>query len=92
MGVHWAMEALDENPTISADLVDLRTLVPLDTETIYESVKKTNRVIILHEATMLLHEDEIPKSFSLIKLFLLFFFRRTSSHSSICLCAPTFQL
>jgi len=51
-GVHWALEALDENPSISADLVDLRTLVPLDTETIYESVKKTNRVIILHEATM----------------------------------------
>jgi len=52
MGVHWALEALDENPTIHADLVDLRTLVPLDTETIFESVKKTNRVIILHEATM----------------------------------------
>lgn len=52
MGVHWAMEALDENPNISADLIDLRTLIPLDTETIYESVKKTNRVIILHEATL----------------------------------------
>lgn len=52
MGVHWAMEALDENPEISADLIDLRTLVPLDTETIYKSVKKTNRVIILHEATL----------------------------------------
>lgn len=52
MGVHWALEALEENPTIKADLIDLRTLVPLDTETIYSSVKKTNRVIILHEATM----------------------------------------
>lgn len=52
MGVHWAIKSLDENPEISADLIDLRTLVPLDTETIYASVKKTNRVIILHEATM----------------------------------------
>ncbi|MDF1673347.1 MAG: dehydrogenase E1 component subunit alpha/beta [Vicingaceae bacterium] len=52
MGVHWAIEALKKNPEISADLVDLRTLVPLDTEAIFNSVKKTNRVIILHEATM----------------------------------------
>lgn len=52
MGVHWALETLDENPEIAADLIDLRTLVPLDTETIFNSVKKTNRVIILHEATM----------------------------------------
>lgn len=52
MGVHWAMETLKNNPTISADLIDLRTLVPLDTETIFNSVKKTGRVLILHEATM----------------------------------------
>lgn len=51
MGVHWAVEILKNNPKINADLIDLRTLVPLDTETIYNSVKKTNRVIILHEAT-----------------------------------------
>jgi 2-oxoisovalerate dehydrogenase E1 component len=52
MGVHWALEALKNHPEINADLIDLRTLVPLDTETIYNSVKKTNRAIILHEATM----------------------------------------
>jgi 2-oxoisovalerate dehydrogenase E1 component len=52
MGVHWALETLDANSEISADLIDLRTLVPLDTETIFNSIKKTNRVIILHEATM----------------------------------------
>ncbi len=52
MGVHWALDALKENPEISADLIDLRTLVPLDTTAIFDSVKKTNRVIILHEATM----------------------------------------
>lgn len=52
MGVHWALEILKNHPEINADLIDLRTLVPLDTETIYNSVKKTNRAIILHEATM----------------------------------------
>lgn len=50
--VHWAMESLDLNPEISADLIDLRTLQPLDTETIFASVKKTNKVIILQEDTM----------------------------------------
>lgn len=49
LGVHWAMEALDEHPEISADLIDLKTLLPLDTETIYASVAKTGKVIVLHE-------------------------------------------
>jgi 2-oxoisovalerate dehydrogenase E1 component len=48
-GVHWALDVLENNPDISADLIDLRTLVPLDTATIFESVKKTGKVIILHE-------------------------------------------
>ena len=50
--VHWALETLDKNPEISADLLDLRTLQPLDKETIYASVKKTNKVIILQEDTL----------------------------------------
>jgi 2-oxoisovalerate dehydrogenase E1 component len=52
MGVHWALEVLDKNKEISADLIDLRTLAPLDTETIYASVKKTGRVIVLHEDSL----------------------------------------
>ena len=52
MGVHWALEALQENVNISADLIDLRTLAPLDTMTIFESVKKTGKAIILHEDTL----------------------------------------
>ena len=48
-GVHWALETLSKNPEISTDLIDLRTLQPLDTETIFESVKKTGRCIILQE-------------------------------------------
>ncbi|MDC3388630.1 dehydrogenase E1 component subunit alpha/beta [Flavobacteriaceae bacterium] len=48
-GVHWALETLEKNPNISADLIDLRTLVPLDREAIFKSVKKTGKAIILQE-------------------------------------------
>lgn len=51
-GVHWALEVLDKNKDIKADLLDLRTLQPLDVASIYKSVKKTNKVIILQEDTM----------------------------------------
>jgi 2-oxoisovalerate dehydrogenase E1 component len=51
-GVHWALETLDKNPSIKADLIDLRTLQPLDTEAIFKSVKKTGKVIILQEDTL----------------------------------------
>jgi len=51
-GVHWALETLAKHPEISADLIDLRTLQPLDTETIFNSVKKTSRCIILQEDTL----------------------------------------
>ncbi|WP_274475657.1 alpha-ketoacid dehydrogenase subunit alpha/beta [Mangrovimonas aestuarii] len=50
--VHWALETLDKNPNISADLIDLRTLQPLDTETIFDSVKKTGKAIILQEDSL----------------------------------------
>ncbi len=51
-GVHWALETLDNNIEIKSDLIDLRTLQPLDVETIYQSVKKTGRVIILQEDSL----------------------------------------
>ncbi|MNX38123.1 2-oxoisovalerate dehydrogenase subunit beta [compost metagenome] len=50
--VHWALDTLAKNPDISADLLDLRTLQPLDTEAIFASVKKTGRVIIYQEDSM----------------------------------------
>lgn len=50
-GVHWALETLDNNPDISADLIDLRTLSPLDSESLIASVKKTGKAIILQEDT-----------------------------------------
>ena len=52
MGVHWALKTLESDTSIKADLIDLRTLSPLDTETIYASVKKTGKVIILQEDSM----------------------------------------
>lgn len=51
LGVHWAMEVLDKNPVISADLIDLRSLLPWDQEAVLASVRKTGKVIILHEDT-----------------------------------------
>jgi 2-oxoisovalerate dehydrogenase E1 component len=50
--VHWALEVLEKHPEISADLLDLRSLQPLDTEAIFASVKKTNKAIIVQEDTM----------------------------------------
>ncbi|MBJ7882459.1 alpha-ketoacid dehydrogenase subunit alpha/beta [Gelidibacter salicanalis] len=50
--VHWALDTLAKNEDIEADLIDLRTLQPLDTETIFSSVKKTGRAIILQEDSM----------------------------------------
>ena len=43
---------MENNPDISADLIDLRSLQPLDYESILNSVKKTNRVIILQEDSL----------------------------------------
>ena len=51
-GVHWAMEILDELEVDSADLLDLRSLQPLDKETICESVTKTGKAIVLTEDSL----------------------------------------
>ncbi len=51
-GVHWALEVLNDSSNIDADLIDLRSLQPLDTDTIYSSVKKTGRAIILQEDSL----------------------------------------
>ncbi|PXX24934.1 thiamine pyrophosphate-dependent enzyme [Arenibacter sp. ARW7G5Y1] len=52
LGVHWALEALNENPGVNADLIDLRTLQPMDMESIYKSVKKTGKLIVLQEDSL----------------------------------------
>src|SRR6185436_5792034 len=51
-GVHWALETLNNNQEISADLIDLRTLLPWDKKTVEDSVRKTGKVIIVHEDTI----------------------------------------
>lgn len=49
--VHWAASLIDETG-ISADLIDLRTLVPMDKETIERSIRKTGKVLIANEDTL----------------------------------------
>ena len=51
MGVHWALAACRELE-IQADILDLRTLLPWDTEAVGRSVRKTGRVLLLHEDTL----------------------------------------
>ena len=48
-GVHWALEESKNFMDYSIEVVDLRTLLPLDMDTVYESVKKTGKVLVLHE-------------------------------------------
>ena len=53
VGVHWALEAAEEWSTrgVEIEVIDLRTLVPWDREAVLASVRKTSRLIILHEAS-----------------------------------------
>lgn len=48
--VSETLRALDGAPNLSADVIDLRTLIPLDLEPVYESIRKTRRCLVVHEA------------------------------------------
>ena len=52
MMIHRVLEAAEalEKEGISAEVIDLRTISPLDMETIYKSVAKTHRLVVVHEA------------------------------------------
>ena len=52
LGVNWAMEYADAHPELSVDILDLRTLLPFDRESIRASVARTGKVLVLHEATL----------------------------------------
>lgn len=52
LGVHWATELMETMPEISAEILDLRTLLPLDVDAILAAARKTGRVIVLHEDCM----------------------------------------
>jgi 2-oxoisovalerate dehydrogenase E1 component len=51
-GVHWAEDYAMENTHVSIDILDLRTLLPLDYDAIEASVKRTGKVLVLHEDTL----------------------------------------
>ncbi|MFT3979297.1 MAG: dehydrogenase E1 component subunit alpha/beta [Ferruginibacter sp.] len=51
-GVHWALEYAEKNADVSLDILDLRTLLPLDYDAIRQSVERTGKVLILHEDTL----------------------------------------
>ncbi len=52
-GVHWASEYAEKHPEMSIDILDLRTLLPLDYDAIQETVLRTGKVMILHEDTLI---------------------------------------
>jgi 2-oxoisovalerate dehydrogenase E1 component beta subunit len=47
-----AAQALEQEDDLQVEIIDLRSLSPLDRETILESVKHTNKVLIVHEDTL----------------------------------------
>jgi 2-oxoisovalerate dehydrogenase E1 component len=49
LGVHWALDEMRNREDVSAEIIDLRTLIPLDIDAVYEAVKKSGKVIVLHE-------------------------------------------
>jgi 2-oxoisovalerate dehydrogenase E1 component len=51
-GVHWATEYSKNHPEISIEIIDLRTLLPLDYKAIEATVKKNGKVLLLHEDTL----------------------------------------
>ncbi|MEP6673554.1 MAG: dehydrogenase E1 component subunit alpha/beta [Ferruginibacter sp.] len=51
-GVHWATEWASNHKNISVDILDLRTLLPLDYTAIQDAVKRTGKVLVLHEDTL----------------------------------------
>lgn len=52
-GVHWALEYAEKNKNISIDILDLRTLLPLDYDAIKKATKRTGKVLLLHEDSLL---------------------------------------
>ena len=52
-GVHWALEYSKKNLDINIEILDLRTLLPLDYEAIKESVINTGKILMLHEDTLM---------------------------------------
>ena len=52
-GVHWALDYAKAHPNLSIDILDLRSLAPLDYEAIESCVRRTGKVLLLHEDTLI---------------------------------------
>lgn len=52
LGVHWALDAAAQRPDYTFEILDLRTLLPLDVASIIAAASKTGRVLVLHEDTL----------------------------------------
>ena len=52
LGLQWMNSLLPDFPETSMEVIDLRTLLPWDKETVYESVRKTGKCLVLQEATL----------------------------------------
>ena len=53
LGVHWALEIIKSFKNDSIEIIDLNTLVPWDKELVFNSIKKTGKVLLLSEDTLI---------------------------------------
>ena len=51
-GVHWAMDYAKNHPDVSLDILDLRSLLPLDYDAVKSAVARTGKVLLLHEDSL----------------------------------------
>ena len=53
LGVHWALEVVESFKNDSIEIIDLNTLIPWDKELVFNSIKKTGKVLLLSEDTLI---------------------------------------
>ena len=53
LGVHWALNVMKSFKNYSIEIIDLNTLIPWDKELVFNSIKKTGKVLLLSEDTLI---------------------------------------